>query len=244
MSHTILFLASLATYLVILGFTIADSDCKKDENPSNSKCHGCPPMLNGSYCASTTHYNYRTPNSCGCNETFAPNYAAAVNAKMLNPSNPKGIASGWEAPNCGLCFKLCPTGGCTTSNCKAPTNTACINIMVKDCCDCGLRFGRNNWCNQTMSPWQCKENPTECKNVRNTNRFGYPAHFDLLNDVGQIVAPPPFGLGYENIEVTFKEIDCPSSFQVLWGDNCHEYKKKKETWSEEYLRKNKGKPDF
>ena len=36
-----------------------------------------------------------------------------------------------------------------------------------------------------------------------TNKFGYPAHFDLLNNAGQVDQ-----LGWDNIEVTFEPVDC------------------------------------
>ena len=50
---------------------------------------------------------------------------------------------------------------------------------------------------------RCREDPVFCKVGGKTNKFGYPAHFDLLNNAGQVDQ-----LGWDNIEVTFEPVDC------------------------------------
>eukprot|EP00093_Oithona_nana_P011909 11909.XXX_219504_220244_1 [CDS] Oithona nana genome sequencing. len=241
----------LTTFLVIFGFTIADSDCERpayilEKLNTNSKCQGCPPKYNDKLCASTTHYGANLPDidpdhisPCNCPSLkFIPYHSVAVNQKMFNPLN---LPPGQCASNCGLCFKLCPTGGCPQSNCHPPKTGECIDVMVKDRCP---GAGGEGWCGQEMTPWECEENPNECKTeIRNTNKYGYPAHFDLHDHYGRITDEIN-GLGWHNIEVTFKVIDCPSSHKEPWMEYCNCTDFKKVTWSEEYLRKNKDKPDL
>ena len=139
MSPTILFLTTL---WVILGLTMADSFCPKapSETRYNSKCQGCPPKYNGTLCASSTHFgsddrHIGTGSACECTYSNKINgiYTTGVNIKMLDPSyQPQSWQS---APircesNCGLCFKLCPTGGCPGSNCELPRTMKCIDVMV------------------------------------------------------------------------------------------------------------------
>ena len=245
MSHTILF---LTTFWVILGLTMADSFCPKapSETRYNSKCQGCPPKYNGTLCASSTHFgsddrHIGTGSACECTYSNKINgiYTTAVNKKMLEPLDQRSERC---ESNCGLCFKLCPTGGCPQNNPNPnPRTMKCIDVMVIDQCN------DPGWCGQEMSPWECVENPKKCETeVRNTNKYGYPAHFDLHDYHGQVRR----GLGWENIELTFEEIECPSSHKEAMMEHCYcnkfaKFPKfEKVTWSKEYLSKNKNKPDL
>ena len=73
------------------------------------------------------------------------------------------------------------------------------------------------WCGQLMSPWDCLENPDKCKTIGNTNNMGYPAHFDLQNANLQITE----GLGWNNPEVTFEEVDCSEGNFPVWEEECY-----------------------
>ena len=95
-------------------------------------------------------------------------------SKMMDPDEPE---LGWCMSNCGLCFELCTTGG--TAQGLSPPAGECIVIQLENRCGDGLGEASNYLCGQEMSPWECLENPSQCKTLRNTNMFGYPAHFDL-----------------------------------------------------------------
>ena len=74
----------------------------------------------------------------------------------------------------------------------------CIIVQLAIACPSG-----GLWCSQEVSPHQCMEDPVFCMVEGKTNKFGYPAHFDLLNNAGQVDQ-----LGWDNIEVTFEPVDC------------------------------------
>ena len=46
--------------------------------------------------------------------------------------------------------------------------------------------------------------------------FGYPAHFDLQNAKGQVLE----GLGWDNPEVTFQQVDCAKGDFGNWNEDC------------------------
>ena len=205
-------------FLVLLGSTISISDCDHTETPKDSKCEGCPPMFNGLPCASTTRYDDLTKGACGCgNEPNPPDFwtkskfTAAGNAKMMDPDQPE---LGWCMSNCGLCFELCTTGG--TAQGVSPPAGQCIVIQLENRCGDGLGEASNYLCGQEMSPWECLENPSQCQTLRNTNMFGYPAHFDLQNAKGQVLE----GLGWDNPEVTFQQVDCAQGDFGNWNEDC------------------------
>eukprot|EP00122_Pirum_gemmata_P007457 Pgem_evm1s6845 len=65
-----------------------------------------------------------------------------------------------------------------------------------------------------MTYKQCQENPLTCKqNPKNTNQYGYGAHFDLMNYYGQIRTEPNHlgassSLNWDNAEVYFERVHC------------------------------------
>ena len=85
---------------------------------------------NGKVCASTTRYNDLTKGACGCGSEPNPKsywtksgYTAAANAMLMDPSNPN---LGWCPKDCGMCFRLCSTGGNTSG--KSTTAGKCIVV--------------------------------------------------------------------------------------------------------------------
>lgn len=85
-----------------------------------------------------------------------------------------------------------------------------------------------------MSPENCTENPTLCKESGGTGKFGYPAHFDLQNADNQICETDGFsqdcigpGRGslehviLDNPEVTYEEVSCAQDFnETIWKNDC------------------------
>ena len=209
----------VVTIILPIVFINAESTCIHNEQPLDSKCQGCPPMYNGLPCASTTWYEDLTKGACGCGtEPNPPNfwtkskYTAAGNAKMMDPNNP---TNSWCPINCGLCFELCTTGGTTNGLPTSPGQ--CIVIQLENRCGDGYGEADNYLCGQKLSPWECLGNPGECMNFQNTNMYGYPAHFDLQNANRQITE----GLGWQNPEVTFKQIDCSLGDFGNWNEDCY-----------------------
>ena len=68
-----------------------------------------------------------------------------------------------------------------------------------------------------MSPWACVEEPERCEEMKNTNIYGYPAHFDLQNANLQITE----GLGWNNPEVTWEQVDCSLGDFGDWEADCY-----------------------
>ena len=84
---------------------------------------------------------------------------------------------------------------------------------------CGDGYGEaNNYlCGQAVSPWQCVADPGRCQQMRSTNMFGYPAHFDLQNAALQVTE----GLGWNNPEVTWELVDCSRGDFGDWDADCY-----------------------
>lgn len=166
-------------------------------------------MYNGKLCASTTWYEDRTKGSCGCGDSaFVPDdywtisaFTAALNTKSLDPANP---ANGYCLAGCGDCYELCTTGGTTNVNNWAGHAGQCKVFKITNRCADGWKEGWPQWCSQQMSFYECQANPDRCRQMGNTNRFGYSAHFDLQDAHRQIQR----GLGWVNVEVTFQRVSC------------------------------------
>jgi len=156
---------------------------------SPQKCTGTPPMYQGRACASTTRYTDSTMGACGCGSTGNNNpftwetnfYTAAPSQALFDYNNP---GNSWCGPGCGKCYLLTPTGGYITGEGSAPSSLNPIVVMVGDLCP-----------NAGNSVW--------CPNPGGTDQFGYPVHFDLRNNNGQIDA-----IGWDNPEVTYAEVAC------------------------------------
>ncbi len=52
--------------------------------------------------------------------------------------------------------------------------------------------------------------------MKSTNNYGYPAHFDLQDANLQISK----GLGWDNVEVTYEQVDCGQGSFGNWGASC------------------------
>eukprot|EP00441_Pelagodinium_beii_P033401 CAMPEP_0197649552 /NCGR_PEP_ID=MMETSP1338-20131121/28824_1 /TAXON_ID=43686 ORGANISM="Pelagodinium beii, Strain RCC1491" /NCGR_SAMPLE_ID=MMETSP1338 /ASSEMBLY_ACC=CAM_ASM_000754 /LENGTH=245 /DNA_ID=CAMNT_0043223777 /DNA_START=58 /DNA_END=791 /DNA_ORIENTATION=+ len=190
----------------LLTISWASTDrCSSDSLPQDSKCSGCPPMKDGKLCASTTFYTDTTKGACGCGESehvdddywTLTEYTAAMNCVSLDPDDP---LAGWCPLNCEDCFELCSTGGITQGT---PTTAGtCRVFKVTNRCGDGYDTNHPNWCSQQMSYEHCASNPSQCRQMGNTNHFGYPAHFDLQDFHRQITD----GLGWDNVEVTFEKV--------------------------------------
>jgi hypothetical protein len=213
---------SILTTLLLVLFLYAqgDSSCVHEHTPIKSMCTGCPPKYNGKLCASTTRYNDLTKGACGCGSEPNPTsfwtksgYTAAGNAMMMDPNNPQ---NGWCPSKCGLCFKLCSTGGSTTG--KSTTAGVCRVFQLENRCGDGYKQPTQaQWCRQELSPWECNSNPSACQKSKSTNDYGYPAHFDLQDANKQISS----GLGWDNVEVTFEQVDCSTGNFGNWEKDCY-----------------------
>lgn len=205
--------------------------CLSDRIPLGSKCSGCPPMFNGKPCASTSRYFDATKGPCGC--SVPPAYAegppdtwwsftsftAAFNCANNNPSNP---TMSWCPSSCGKCYRLCTTGGAINSNRIANQGVCRVFKITNNCADgYPYRAGQTqrDWCSQNISFSECSKNPLRCRAKGYTNMFGYPAHFDLMDKHAQIT-----GLGWDNPEVTFEQLDCKSFAGPTWNCQCSQSK--------------------
>jgi len=182
--------------------------CDSANLPKESKCTGCPPMYKGKLCASTTRYNDRTKGACGCGRVdpvpedwwTLTNYTAALNCINLDPERP---LLSWCPAGCGGCFRLCSTGGTTSGKPGVTKSDTCRTFTVTNRCGDGFRQ-YPEWCSNELTWQQCQDNPALCSKKGSTNKFGYPAHFDLQDFHLQVSRD----LGWDNAEVTFEEVAC------------------------------------
>merc|ERR1719367_369593 len=65
---------------------------------------------------------------------------------------------------------------------------------------------------------ECVDDPARCRNMKSTNWYGYPAHFDLQDFHYQISE----GLGWLNGEVTFEPVPCSRWEGPSWDCFCRE----------------------
>jgi len=187
--------------------------CDSVNVPKESKCTGCPPMYKGKLCASTTRYNDRTKGSCGCGRTdpvpddwwTLTNYTAALNCINLDPERP---FLSWCPSGCGGCFRLCSTGGTTSGKPGITETDTCRTFKVTNRCGDGYKQ-YPEWCSNELTWQQCQDSPALCSKKGSTNKFGYPAHFDLQDFHLQVSK----GLGWDNAEVTFEVVPCEEHWQ-------------------------------
>ena len=127
---------------------------------------------------------------------------------LMDPGNPN---LGWCPKDCGMCFRLCSTGGTTTG--KTTSAGKCIVVQIENRCGDGYKQpGEAQWCRQEISPWECVSNPSKCAGMKATNNYGYPAHFDLQDANLQISR----GLGWDNVEVTYEQVSCSQGSFGNW----------------------------
>ena len=135
-------------------------------------------------------------------------FTAAINSQNFNYGTANTTAYG-DLGNCGgacnQCYRLTPTGGHVDGQGASPSNTDPMIIMVSNLCP---GPANTQWCNASQPYGYCKDNPSECQQQEGyTNTYGYSAHFDLEDQEGQISSATA-GLGWDNPEVTFEEVDC------------------------------------
>jgi hypothetical protein len=155
------------------------------------------------------------------------NYTAALNIANHLPSAPTNNCYGTTPPSqyaCGQCYRLCSTGGQLCTDCPAdrPSSGTCAVVKITNACvdgspASGSSEGTNDWCGASFSYAQCVAEPASCASGTvngslTTNKYGYLAHFDLMNRHGQIAE-----LGWVvatnslNVEVTWEAVECDGS---------------------------------
>mmetsp|Transcript_69073 Transcript_69073/g.133334 ORF Transcript_69073/g.133334 Transcript_69073/m.133334 type:complete len:426 (-) Transcript_69073:457-1734(-) len=200
-----------------VGPSQVEGRCASVNEPKQQRCTGCPPMLNGKLCASTTRYNDQTKAACGCgNSDPVPRdwwtltkFTAALDCKNLDPQHP---LLGWCPKGCGGCYKLCSTGGSMHGH--LPKADVCRVFKITNRCGDGFRQ-YPMWCSNNLSYAECQADPLLCKQMHSTNHYGYPAHFDLQDFHLQVSG----GLEWDNVEVTFEPVSCTEWSGPDW--NCH-----------------------
>ncbi|CAL1547149.1 unnamed protein product, partial [Lymnaea stagnalis] len=173
--------------------------------------HGAPKCIkdshgilrfNGKPCASTTRYDDGHRGACGCGPPNSDQpFAWNLNDLVTAPSQKyfdNGGDKQWCGGNCGKCVKLTPTGGFVPGLGQAPRDTNAHIFMVTN--DCPINDNRE-WCGQSGKPGTSK-----------SNTHGYEIHFDLQNHNSQITNR----LGWDNPEVTWESVACPSDFVNKW----------------------------
>ncbi|XP_059161078.1 endoglucanase-like [Physella acuta] len=192
--------ALFALGISFVGLAWAEQKCAKD-------AHGIR-RFNGHPCASTTRYDDGHRGACGCGprgtDTPFPwnlaDHVTAPNGKFFDD----GGDSSWCGRNCGACVKLTPTGGFVPGEGRAPSNHNPVIFMVTN--DCPIQ-GNFEWCGQSGKP-----------GTNNANTHGYEVHFDLQNNKGQVTN----GLGWDNPEVTWEKVACPSDMVSKYSHcECH-----------------------
>ncbi|XP_025105069.1 endoglucanase-like [Pomacea canaliculata] len=156
---------------------------------------------NGKVCASTTRYVDGHRGACGCGprNTDTP-FTWNMQQFLTAPSEryfDNGGSSLWCGRNCGKCVKLTPTGGFVPGEGDAPPNNNSIVFMVTNACPI---IGNEKWCGIQGKP-----------GTKSVNTYGYEVHFDLQNQAGQIDR-----IYWNNPEVTWEEVTCPSNYKSLW----------------------------
>jgi len=198
---------------------VLGSECSSAARPLDSKCEGCPPMYNGKLCASTTRYNDQTKGPCGCGATETPpvdqwtfsSYTAALNAANLNPEDP---SQSWCPSGCGSCYRVCSTGGKVQGG--SATADVCRVFKISNRCGDGYDSNTPDWCSQRKSWQECAADSSACVAESSTNKYGYAAHFDLMDMHGQITKD----LQWDNPEVTFEPVPCTEWEGPSWDCAC------------------------
>ncbi|XP_055901067.1 endoglucanase-like [Biomphalaria glabrata] len=189
-----LLLKVLACIFFTLDFTHGSPKCVKDAAGVYK--------LNGKSCASTTRYNLSQRGGCGCGPTGSTNpfnweldnFVAAVNLKFFDDNGDRQFC-GHE---CGVCVKLTPTGGFVAGKGHSPHNLTPTIFLITNVCP---TTGTDEWCKIGGKPGS-----------NQTNSHGYEAHFVLQNHSNQISNL----LGWDNPEVTWEVVTCPSDFQTKY----------------------------
>merc|ERR1712176_455628 len=189
-------------------------------------------MFNGKLCASTSHYTDPTKGACGATNKqdndpvpedwwTLTNFTAALNVINLDPEDP---SKAYCPKNCGQCYKLCGTGGTIAGN-AAPEGQCRVFKITNRCADGYKDYAE--WCSGEMTYQQCQADPSQCAQQPNTNKFGYPAHFDLQTFHGQVLKSAAVstdiindGLNWDNPEVTFELVDCSDWDGPAWDAQC------------------------
>lgn len=126
--------------------------------------------------------------------------------------------------SCGGCYKICNTGGqLEQGDAKHSEHlNRCITVKVTNNCKDGFHGDwQNNFCGQSKPSDYWTQNPDAVASDDELNKFGYAAHFDLMDLHGQITgkvhgdselnanATNPHSLNwYQNNEVFFKPVRC------------------------------------
>jgi len=165
-------------------------------NGATSVCTGYPKTFNGLPCASTTRYWDGQMGACGCGTGDTSPFSWQYTKLTAAASPPIFGAGTWCGSGCGKCFKIAPTAiGASPIGAGAP-NTKAVVIKVTNLCPPG---GNEQWCSYDV------------------NSYGYDAHFDLMDqNMNGLVS----GMGWDNPEVTYQEVDCASNGFADWGCQC------------------------
>ncbi|KAK7104279.1 endoglucanase-like [Littorina saxatilis] len=155
---------------------------------------------NGKSCGSTTRFDDGHRGSCGCGPGGDTPFSWNLNELITAPSSQwwsNGASTTWCAVKCGTCIKLTPTGGYIPGKGRAPSNNSPHIFLVINNCP---HNGNEEWCGIYGKP-----------GTNHHNSHGYEMHFDLQNHAGQVNR-----IGWDNPEVVWEEVNCPSHFHNLY----------------------------
>jgi len=159
-------------------------------------CTGYPLQYNGKPCASTTRYWDGQMGACGCGTGNTSPFSWQWTKPTAAASAPVFGSGTWCGSGCGKCFKLTPTAiGASPEGTGAPALTPLV-VKVTNLCP---YQGNEAWC------------------AYDVNSFGYEAHFDLMDyNMNGLVS----GMGWNNPEVTYEEVDCATNGYTDWNCQC------------------------
>lgn len=159
-------------------------------------CTGYPKMYNGLPCASTTRYWDGQMGACGCGTGNTSPFSWQWTKPTAAASAPIFGSGTWCGTGCGKCFKLTPTAiGASPEGTGAPALTSLV-VKITNLCPYG---GNEAWC------------------AYDVNSFGYDAHFDLMDyNMNGLIS----GMGWNNPEVTYQEVDCAANGYTDWNCQC------------------------
>jgi len=159
-------------------------------------CTGYPLMYNGKPCASTTRYWDGQMGACGCGTGNTSPFSWQWTKPTAAASAPIFGSGTWCGSGCGKCYKLTPTAvGASVEGTGAPALTPLV-VKVTNLCP---YTGNEGWC------------------AYDVNSFGYDAHFDLMDyNMNGLIS----GMGWNNPEVTYEEVDCAANGYTDWNCQC------------------------
>lgn len=134
--------------------------------------------------------------ACGCGTDNTSPFSWQWTKLTAAASAPVFGSGTWCGSGCGKCFQLTPTAVGASPIGAGATTTKSVVIKVTNLCPAA---GNEAWC------------------AYDVNSYGYDAHFDLMDyNMAGLIS----GMGWDNPEVTYEQVDCASNGYTDWNCEC------------------------